>query len=49
MDREGAKSRLKNILGVPVLTQWLTNPTSIHVGMGSISGLVQWVKDLELL
>ena len=32
-------------LGVPVVTQWLTNPTRKHEVAGSIPGLVQWVKD----
>ena len=35
----------KNIQGVPVVVQWLTNPTRNHEVVGSIPGLAQWVRD----
>ena len=34
---------------VPVVAQWLRNPTRNHEVKGSIPGLDQWVKDLVLL
>ena len=33
------------ILGVPIMAQWLTNPTRNRELSGSISGLAQWVND----
>ena len=34
--------------GVPVVAQWLTNPTRNHEVEGSIPALAQWVNDTVL-
>ena len=38
----------KDYFGVPVLAQWLINPTRNHQVVDSIPGLAQWVEDLAL-
>ena len=42
--------RLKEAVasGVPIVAQWVKNPTSILEDEGLILGLAQWVKDLSL-
>ena len=40
---------LNPYLGVPVVAQWLTNPTRNYEVAGLIPGLAQEVRDLALL
>ena len=34
--------------GGPIVAEQVTNPTSLHEDVGSIPGLIQWVKDTAL-
>ena len=46
--KKGAIIYFKKFWGVPVVAQWLTNPTRNHEVSGSIPDLAQWIKDLVL-
>ena len=39
------KYYFRNNMGVPVVAQWLMNPTRNQEVAGLIPGLAQWVKD----
>ena len=38
----------KVIVGVPIVAQWLRNPTRNHEVVGSAPALAQWVNDTAL-
>ena len=48
IQRAVERVELKISTGVPIVAQWLTNPTRNHEVSGSIPALAQWVKDLAL-
>ena len=47
-DKSHSRRQYKSDWGVPVVAQWVTNPTRNHEVVGSVPGLAQWVKDPAL-
>ena len=48
LEEQGKLSVLRFNVGVPVVAQWLTNPTRNHEDVGSVPALAQWVNDQVL-
>ena len=48
LGHKSSLGKFKKIEGVPVMVQWLTNPTRNHKVSGLVPGLAQWVKDPAL-
>ena len=48
MQDNGDALAIKRPTGVPVVVQWLTNPTRNHEVVGSVPSLAQWVDDPAL-
>ena len=44
-----ALKKKKELEGIPIVVQWLMNPTRKHEVVGSIPALAQWVKYQALL
>ena len=47
-DKKNLKFSNIESIGVPVVAQWLTNPTRNHEVAGSVPALAQWVNDPAL-
>ena len=53
MNRPIARTEIETVIkklptGVPIVAQWLTNPTRNHEVAGSVPALAQWVNDPAL-
>ena len=43
------KTKQNKTRRIPIVVQWVTNPTTTHEDAGLIPGLAQWIKDMVLL
>ena len=48
LEKARRQKKKKKERGVPVVAQWLTNPTRNHEVAGSVPALAQWVNDPAL-